>query len=854
MREFAPSLFTPSNKPSHGEWRTLDGRNLTEIKPGEINDCREFIENHNGVDGFELYGNTQWEYQFIANEYPGEIHANHGMVRVCVIDIEVACDAGFSTVKDASEQVLVISCKVNGEPTHTFCVGDVPDTGGSVLHCHPNEKKMLHDFCLWWKEADVDVVSGWNVKFYDIPYIVNRLRNLFGDDAPKALSPWGIVKDRTEEFMNRKNDIYEIVGVAIMDFLQLYMKFTYAKRESYKLDYIAHVELDARKVNWQDKYASMKEFYESDFPGFVGYNIVDVELVCQLESKLKLIDLCLAMAYNAKVNIPDVLSQTRTWDQIIYHHLHDRKVAIPQKKTYAKSDQYEGAYVKEPVPGVYDWIVSFDLNSLYPHLIMQYGISPDSAVPRSDIAAAASQPNQPPSVVEKHRRLLAMVDSLTVENIIAKEVDTPLLREFDLSMAANGTLYKRSPQGFLPFLMEKMYKDRKAAKKKGLACQQQAERIKKTIDDGLKGATGDLAGKSEEQLRTMLKESQEEAVRMETRQMALKVQLNSAYGALGSSYFRYYSLDMAVAITKSGQLSIRWLIESLNRRMNEILKTDGVDYVIASDTDSVYINMSPLVSKVFPPGASKKAIVDFLDKAAGKMRETIDKSCAELAELLNARENKMVMEREVIADRGFWTAKKRYALNVWDSEGVRYEKPKLKIKGIETQRSSTPEMSRNALKAGINIILNADEAKLQEHVAAFKASFMASPPEAVAKPIGCNGLTKYVNEGGLDRKGVPGHVRGAIVYNELIRDRGLSNRYPMVMDGEKVKFVYLKTPNPTGHDAISFPGKLPKELDLARFVDYNAQYETMFLSPLLAITMLLGWNAERKNTLDTLFA
>ena len=337
-----------------------------------------------------------------------------------------------------------------------------------------------------------------------------------------------------------------------------------------------------------------------------------------------------------------------------------------------------------------------------------------------------------------------------------------------------------------------------------------------------------------------------EISRYKNLQLAKKVQLNSAYGALGNEYFRFFDLRQAEAITFSGQLSIRWIGDKLNLYMNKLLKTEGVDYVIASDTDSVYLHLGPLVDMVYgKKNIEEEKIVDFIDKACQeKIEPFIDKAYQELADYMNAFDQKMFMKREVIANKGIWTAKKRYILNVWDSEGVRYGEPKLKMSGIEAVKSSTPGSCREKIKQALKVVMKGTEAEFHEFNRKFKEEFYTLPFEDVAFPRGVSELTKYESKTDVYQKGTPIHVRGALIYNKMIQSKKLTLKYQSIKDGDKIKFCYMKLPNPTHENVLSVLNVLPKEFGLEKYIDYETQFEKAYLEPLKIIVNTFGWSAE----------
>ena len=645
-------------------------------------------------------------------------------------------------------------------------------------HC-PSEYQLLSSFIEYWMVDVPDVVTGWNIQFYDIPYICKRLNRVLGEKLMKRFSNWGLVS-QGEVFKNgRKHTTFDIGGLTQLDYLDLYRKFTYKAQESYRLDYIAEVELGQKKLD-HSEFDTFKDFYTKGWQKFIEYNIVDVELVDRLEDKMKLIELALTMAYDAKVNYNDVFYQVRMWDNIIYNYLKKTNVVIPPKVDANKDEKYAGAYVKEPIPGKYDWVVSFDLNSLYPHLIMQYNISPETLLD------------------ERH-------PTATVDRILEEEINFELFK--DNAVCANGAMYRKDVRGFLPELMEKMYGDRVIFKKKMLAAKQQYE-------------------------KTPTKALEKEIARCNNIQMAKKISLNSAYGAIGNQYFRYYKLANAEGFTLSGQVSIRWIEGKMNGYLNKLLQTEEVDYVIASDTDSIYLDMGPLVTKFFGSKSGDKAkIVSILDKICeDKLEPFIEQSYQDLADYVSAYEQKMQMKRENIADRGIWTAKKRYILNVWNSEGVQYSEPKLKVMGIESVKSSTPDPPcRKMLKDAFKLLMTGSEDDVIDFIEKSRKEFKTLPPEQVSFPRSASDVEKYKSHSSIYAKGTPIHIRGDLLFNHYIKQNKLDNKYSLIQNGEKIKFCYLKKPNTLHENVISFIQEFPKELDIDKYVDYDLQFEKSFL-------------------------
>ena len=622
---YKPDLFIPTKNQS--KYKTLDGRNVDKVKFESIYEARKWIDEYKDVTNFEYFGNTRYQYPFITDEFPGKIDWDIKQIKLLTIDIECESENGFPDPDLAEEPLICITVKDHAKKAILVfgCgnfVNDRPDV--RYIKCS-NETDLIHRFTEFWLSYQPDIVTGWNVKFFDIPYLFNRFKYIMGEEYLAQFSPWGVVTGGTSLSLgyNRTQNYYDILGVDVLDYLDLYRKHTFVRRESYKLDYIGEVELGEKKT--ENPYDTFKEFYQNDYQLFVEYNIQDVELVDKLVDKMQLIALHLTMAYEGKVNYQDVFGQVRMWDTIIFNYLKEKKLVCPAVKENEKSSGYEGAYVKDPIVGFHDWICSFDLNSLYPHLIMQYNISPETMV------------NHNPN-------------TCSVEKFLSQEADLSDLKS--CTITPNGAMFNTLKRGFLPELMDKLYKERVIYKKKMI------EAKKMYQETGDKRLLNDIAANHNIQL-------------------ARKIALNSAYGAIGNQYFRYFDVRHAEGITKAGQLAIRWIERDVNKYLNELMKTKNVVYVVASDTDSIYVKLGAVVDKIFKDKSDIRKIVKVLDKfCEEKLQKEIDRSYDKLAKYTNAYENKMVMKREVIANKGIWTAKKRYILNVYNEEGVDLKEPK----------------------------------------------------------------------------------------------------------------------------------------------------------------------------------
>lgn len=814
--EFSPTLFVKAKTKEETIHRSLFGEPLQPIEFEDNNAAKEFIQTYGKVENFPIYGQTNYGYQYITRNYPGEIQWDISQLNIQTIDIETSAEHGFPDVQNPIEEVLLITVKnLITRQIITFGCGEFDDTceeitklreqGNKFLYVKcDNERDLLETFVRFYSENYPDIITGWNCDLFDIAYLISRVERLFCSDEDstmkKKFSPWGLVRRKTVTIMGREHISYDITGVAIIDYIDLYKKFTYTRRESYKLDFIGEVELGIKKLD--NPYETFREFYVKDWQKFVEYNVRDVEIVDALERKMKLIELILTMAYDAKCNFNDVFSQVRTWDCILYNHLHDKNIQIPQKKEN-QGRQIEGAYVKEPRPGQYDWVVSFDATSLYPSIIMQYNQSPETLIN-------------------------GVVKDTTVRGLLDSKYDLDDLKQDDYCMTANGYCYTREKQGLFPEIVQKFFDDRQRYKKLMIAAEKEYEQTK---NPKLKN---DIS-------------------KYNNFQMARKIQLNSLFGAMGNEYFRYYDARIAEGITMTGQFIIQEVGKALNDYLNKVVGTNGHDYSFYSDTDSCYISLDPLVRK-FYGNLDRDKLIDVLDKICEeKITETINKSCDKLADYTNAFQKKIVFKREAIAERGLWVAKKRYALNVYDNEGVRYKEPKLKVMGLEIVRSSTPAPVRESLKEAVRLCLTTDESTLQKFIEHTRVLFNGMEPEEIAFPRSVNGLVKYTSRADIYGKGTPMHVRGALMYNHLLEKHKLTMKYEAIQEGEKIKFLYLKEPNTISENCIAFIGKIPKELDIHKYIDYNTMFEKSFLEPLKQIVEGLGWNTEPVATLEDLF-
>ena len=806
--KYEPTLYITSQDKDNPPCRGLDGWPLQPKRFPSMREANDFRDKYKELEAFKIYGNHNYVSQFITERFPTDIKFKKEYVNIVNFDIEVASSEGFPKPEDALFPVISIALKSSKSRVYRVWGLDDYDHEKSELKMGDDliqytkcdsEEELLTKFLAYWEKNPPDIITGWNIKFFDVPYLVNRLYRIGTPQAVKRLSPWKMVNDRNKTIMGREHQFYDLIGIQQADYMELFKKFgySYGTQESYALDHIAHTVLGERKLSYAE-HGSLHELYKNDHQKFIDYNIRDVQVVERIDEKMGLIALVLTMTYRGGVNVSDTFGTTAIWDSIIYRKLSLDNIIVPPMQDHPKMS-YPGGYVKDPMVGSHDWVVSFDLASLYPNLIVQYNMSPETLMP-------------------------GMIDGGVERYLNGSPVNS------EYSVAANGSQYRKDKQGILPKIIVDYYAERKAVKGKMIEAKKRFEKTGSIEDEKLIN-------------------------NLENQQMAIKILLNSLYGALGNRYFRYYDLRMAEGITLSGQLSILWAEKAVNKEMNSILKTKDKDYVIAIDTDSLYVAFNDIVQKL-----NLKDPVKGLDKICEEhFVKKLEIAYSEMFTHMNAYMPRMVMEREVIADRGIWTAKKRYILNVHNNEGVQYAEPKLKIMGIEAIKSSTPMVVRTKLKEIFKVIINGTEETTQQYIADFRKEFNTLSPEDVSFPRGVSDVDKWMetpnanNKNKPYRKSCPIHVRGAINYNKEIERLGLDKRYGIIQNGEKIKFAYMRLPNPIKENTIAFPQYLPQEMKLHNYIDYEKQFEKTFLDPLDPILSAIGWRHEDIMTLEDFF-
>jgi len=802
---FKPSLFIKTDKDT--KYRTLNGVKVNRMRFDTLYDCRQFLDQYRELDDCPIYGNTDFITQYLMETYEAEVEYDLSKVKVAYLDLECETEGGFPDLDRPNERINLMSIRIGGL---TYVITskqiDLPDCKVIITS---SEKELIKKTFEVLSKEDVDIITGWNIKLFDIPYIIGRALLFFDESEIQSWLPFGLMKMRETDIGGKNYKIYEFPGYTILDYMDLYKKFSGTSQESYALNFIAKVELDAQKLDYSE-YGSLRDFYTQNFQKFAEYNVQDVLLVEQLDNKLKLIDLAISIAYEAKITFDTVFFATRIWETICCDYLAKKSIIPPLKRSYAKDDQFVGAYVKEVTPGLYKNVVSFDATSLYPSIIMQWNISPETCM-RKD-----SSLNADDFLRSKKKEIPELIQEAASNNCC---------------LACNGSHFNVQYKGFIPILIEKTFNQRKEAKSKMIELEKEYEKTKNK--DLLPRITA-----------------------LKIRQSVKKILANSLYGCLGNPAFVYSSPELATAVTVTGQVIIRKAEMAMNSYIQNLTK-DNKDYVLAVDTDSVYLNLDPVVQKISTKTNIEDVTQFINDVCEKKIQPEFKKEMELLGSTLNCSENKIFFKREAIASAGMFIAKKRYALLVQDLEGVRFQEPKLKIMGLETARSSTPAIVRNKLKDCIKTILTKTPEELRNDVNKFYDEFMKLPIEDIASPRGVKGIGKYTDTSDIYKSGTPIATKAALLHNAYIKKLNIDKEVAAIKENDKIKFVFVKVPNPYGmggRDAvIGFINKPPKQFNLEKYIDRQKQFEKTFNEPLDNIIQAIGWSISQKVTLESFF-
>lgn len=804
--DYSPVLFVETDLPS--KFKNIYGKNLKPKVFDSSYDAKQFIDEF--YDQIPIYGQENSIFQFIYDEYNDVTEVpSVSDLSIVHFDIEVDNEDGeFPSPFDVKYPVNLVSffnsktgiytcfhtLDHNWVPTPENIDSDVIDDISAIrVVRYSSETELLMATIRYFVDNAPDILSGWNIETFDLPYLYNRCAKVINDKVFSRISPFGEVRIRTltDDYGNDIQKLY-ISGVSVLDYLPLYKKFTYVNRESYKLDHIAYVELGKKKVDYSE-ISKLHELYRIDPQLAIDYNIVDTGLVKCLDEKLNIIAQVVDVAYLARCNFEDVFSPIKTWDAKIYNHLMNRNIVVPVSKP-GTSHLIEGAYVKKPIPGMHRDIVSFDYTSLYPFVVMMWNIGPET---------------------------MRLSKSLNYGNYVDDILAGEVTGDGEHSLAANGAAYTNKFESFLSILMGEVFQLRN--KFKGL--------MKKAIE---------CSNESDRKIYF-------------TRQLATKILLNSLYGALGNAYFRFYDARLAESVTLSGQLAIKWI----ERGINEFLQAklgDKKDRCVYIDTDSVYFTLSDVLEHFGFTEQDMHKRVDMLDKVAKVIEsKAIQPAIDSMYRAVSASKNVLHMDREVIALAGFWTAKKKYALAILDNEGERYKKPKLKVMGLSLIQAKTPEWVRNKLNDALyTLILGTDEQRIPKLISSAYEDFKKLRVEEIGENLRVGGMENYDNGDGTAAKGALAHVRGSIYHNALIDKLGIKG-VNKIRSGDSISYSYLIEPNPHHINVIAWDTVLPTEFELHSYVDYKAMFNKTFKKPLIDMCKKVGVQYESVSTLDAFF-
>lgn len=797
----------------NGEYNCIDGSTVSKRTADSPRELKNIFKEYKGIT--DVYGMDTPEIQFINAKYPEEINFSFNDLHIMNVDIETEIGKGFPDPTKAEQAINAITAMRIGHP-HSITWTTVPydrskdeeaDDNSLVFVCG-SEAEIMLGFLEYIRRMEPHAITGYNIAQFDIPYLVNRMKKVIGD-AYKQLSP--IAKHMRNPIREKTNRVtgeteYIIEGMPTLDYLELIKKFDFTRYPDYKLETICQEVLGTGKVDYGE-YATLKEFYENEPTKFIRYNIKDVELVNQLDASLNFLQLSYVLQYSAKCNTADIFGQVRFWDYYIYSYLLGRDYVIPPLRSH-DSDTIEGAYVAEPKIGKSKWVVSFDLTSLYPMTMMQYNMGIDTIV---------SKECRRPGLLED---LVNLADIPEIRNAHANNV----------AMAANGATFSKGHQGLLSCVVEILFGRRKGYQKELKAAQKEYEQTK---DPALHA-------------RILM---------LNAFQMAMKIAINSLYGACGNVGFRYYDHSIAEGITQSGQLAIKYISRRINEYLNDLLGMN-IDWIVAGDTDSVYISLEPLVQRLtHGKPYDTESMVNIIDKfCQEKLGPFIDSCYDELAKYMNAFVNKMIMKREVISDAAIFRAKKNYIMHVLDSEGIRYSTPKLKTMGVETARSTTPKFVKDALLDCYRIMLTSDNNKdLTDYIRGFESEYHKREYHDIATPRSVNDMSKWITADGKYINRCPYHVKASHEYNRMLDKCGLVD-YGHIQDASRIRLLLLKKNNIIEGNYIAYVNDLPAEFGLDNLIDYPEMLNKTFLSPVNSFASLLNWQIEETGSIADFFA
>ena len=827
--KFKPSIYYETFDNDHDSVSVFDHK-LKKRQFDNIAEYYQFIGQNSKL--IELFSDVDPIWQFLSIQYKNDIEYDKNDIRVWFLDIETKSETfpypyeakypitSIAIHDSKKDMFIVLGLKEFDENEaiinlkNKFPTLNIDQIIKSIKYkrCR-DERDILEKFLQLNESLKPDILIAHNGDKFDFPYLVNRIDKIGLDN--KRLSPVGHTRStysaEDDNFMSNKAAYFtDIDGVSLLDNMLLYKKYILKPRESWSLSNLAIEDLGLDKINY-DEYDNLNRLYDENHQLFIEYNIFDVVLMMLLNKKNGYLDIHIRNTYTTKVpNFEDAMSPVKSWDSYIYHDLQSQNIQIIAKKEMDKF-RYAGAYVLDVRTSLSKWVITGDLNSLYPHIQMQWDISPETLVTDTDVVSWLSSltDEQLDEYIKKSDnseqiKFLESVKQLnnfgySIPPINQEELDERILNQLipthpEYIMSANGYYFKRE-LGHIPRLLHKNYVVRKAIKKENAKLKEQLNKsFSYEIADKISNNT--------------------------TSEQGIKVLMNAEYGALANQFFRWCRYELCSAVTLNGQLVLKTLLSVMNKEFPDIIQ-------VAGDTDSTIFSLETLVEK-HCKNFSEDDIIEWINKfCEEKFQPLINKTYQQLSGYVGAVKNYMVMEVEKIISDAFWTAKKHYAMRIIVEDGLRLKQPKFAYKGLECIKSSTPKIVRELQKETINIILTEQE-KVSDKFNECCDKIKKMLPTEIAFPKTCNNIKKYSDKDGMPVKGAQAHVKAALAYNRYIRKNELENEYPIIQEGEKIRFVWLKTPNIFSSETFGFINRLPNDPNLLDAIDYEKMIEKSY--------------------------
>ena len=783
-------------KSSYGKLVALDGQQV------------EKVYGHDQHDSSLYEADLNPEVRTLIDMYTDSDDASVGH-KTLFIDIEVDISTGFPTPEEAQNPITSIAIYDEAGDHRSVWIldkeGVVQDKHSrkySISSCS-DENTLLARFLNSYQEIQPTIITGWNIDFFDIPYLYNRMVQVLGESRARTLSPINDVI-----WLKHRNR-YRISGVSCLDYMALYKNFTYNQESSYSLEAISQKELGKGKLKYE---GSLNDLMRDDIQGYIDYNMNDVDLVYEIDQKMKLIDLARSICHKGHVPYEDFLFPTRYLDGAALVYLKRLNIVAPSKKPRSEERlNLLGAFVKSPNPGRYKWVYDLDLTSLYPSIIMTLNISPETKVTKLQS-------------FDGHTYIKNKGTHYT-DDWNGWETAQDLrdyLEKNKYSIAANGVIYDTQLKGFLPSILDKWFNERVEYKNLRKQYEKEGNEAKAEYFDRM--------------------------------QLVTKILLNSFYGVLGNPGFRFFDPDNATAITSTGQQLIKFTADIGNQYYRKELGKDK-DYCIYTDTDSTFFSSLPLIKHRYPDYdlTDEKWMPDKTIEISDEVQSFINRSYDIYGKKFhNVDKHRFDIKQENVAKAGLWIAKKRYAQWIINVEG--HTVSKLDVKGLDVVRSSFPPSFRKFMARVLEDILNdISKTDLDAKILDFKDHMKTLPLLDVMFPVGVKNVRKYTRKSDEPftprMKGTPVHVKSALNYNDYLRHQGISKKYQSIGNGEKIKWTYLKN-NALGLDTMAMKGfEDPRQLEefIEKYINYEKVFDSAFANKLNDFYSAMDWGSIPKN-------